>query len=793
MPKTMEAVSTRLSSNSMEVTQASVTGTYQDDEHHHEGLEESEEEDTLGSDIASSIADSVLCASRYPDAVASSTSLALLKLFCSELEASDVHLQASDVLSLLQDTPVPEHQVLFYVTHCVPPLLMGLSSTSFTAHPSLDPVWWPRNQDKELQFDALAEPATIGVDKDSLADTCGQLAVFLLKATHCRSAERFLMGEAQHLAHGLRYDVTSTVTSVSDAFVRAQGVVRESIELFLNAQGTTFDALVDDIVSRVLAAAKPTSPPSHQSPYRRLGPQVRQILRNTSLLGLDQFSKLLQHAAHQADSAVRSGTEASLWNGRWICRRLQWSHQQRRSPSSSPRQTEISRRRSWPMPSVRHRLDDATLEDEEAARPALSLVSLLGVIICLFGVDIELMRLEVEGEGDDDIDDDEPEPAIRIHPFVFAAGSAPALPLDNVFRDAGELLPPLAAVFMELDGIYCRGRLVSEPISETRAPSPSLQIEWFSPRKAWRCLLILEPGTNEQQAAQLARRAPRRSMVVNVRLDQGSRELHDWNQEVEAEEGDGAMRDTAQAFYDKWPLVFSPAGSKIRDPKMKLVPTSLLVASTLLSLAAASTASHWEPCPFSVQPSDVPPDAKPFECTTQKVPLCYDGVCESEKKIDFFITRRPAMNESADGVQRAVILIQGGPGEPSTGMEIPMFQLQQELGGAVDFYTFDHRGTGRSEYIECEGMRSNTEDGSDLSLNEVAACLDEINTKYDGQAAGFSVTSAARDVEHLIKTYLSEHHVFLYGYSYGTYLTQRLLQLEIPQVKGYIFDDSSIC
>ncbi|KAJ0391213.1 hypothetical protein ATCC90586_010660 [Pythium insidiosum] len=177
---------------------------------------------------------------------------------------------------------------------------------------------------------------------------------------------------------------------------------------------------------------------------------------------------------------------------------------------------------------------------------------------------------------------------------------------------------------------------------------------------------------------------------------------------------------------------------------MKLVPTSLLVASTLLSLAAASTAGHWKPCPFSVQPSDVAPDAKPFECTTQKVPLCYDGICESEKKIDFFITRRPAMNESADGVQRAVILIQGGPGQSSTGMEIPMYQLQEQLGGAVAFYTFDHRGTGRSEYIACEGMRSNTEEGSDLSLNEVAGCLDEINTKYDGQAAGFSVTTTAR-------------------------------------------------
>ncbi|GLD92167.1 hypothetical protein PINS_up000700 [Pythium insidiosum] len=218
-----------------------------------------------------------------------------------------------------------------------------------------------------------------------------------------------------------------------------------------------------------------------------------------------------------------------------------------------------------------------------------------------------------------------------------------------------------------------------------------------------------------------------------------------------------------------------------------------LAASLLLTAVSARNAqpaqeAQWTKCGYSTPEVQVTEEDAPFECLKQKVPLCYDGICESKKEIDFFVRRRLATNATEDGVKRAVILIQGGPGSGSYQLEPSMVLTQSELNGTADFYTFDHRGTGLSEYLQCEGMRSNTDGGMGLTLNELAGCLDEINTKYDGQAAGFSVTSAARDVQHIINKYLSEHQVYLYGYSYGTYLTQRLMQLEIPQVKGYIFD-----
>ncbi|KAJ0404124.1 hypothetical protein ATCC90586_007380 [Pythium insidiosum] len=228
-----------------------------------------------------------------------------------------------------------------------------------------------------------------------------------------------------------------------------------------------------------------------------------------------------------------------------------------------------------------------------------------------------------------------------------------------------------------------------------------------------------------------------------------------------------------------------------------------LAASLLLATAVSANSNdkpsqdgQWAPCgystpdvqitdeeaPFECLKQKVPlcyDGISPFECLKQKVPLCYDGICESKKEIDFFVRRRLATNETTDGVKRAVIIIQGGPGAGSYQLEPLMTILQDHVDGAVDFYTFDHRGTGLSEFLneflKCDGVRTNSEEGIGLTLNELAGCLDEINTKYDGQAAGFSVTSAARDVQHIIN-------------NYGTYLTQRLMQLEIPQVKGYIFD-----
>ncbi|KAJ0389819.1 hypothetical protein P43SY_011297 [Pythium insidiosum] len=106
-------------------------------------------------------------------------------------------------------------------------------------------------------------------------------------------------------------------------------------------------------------------------------------------------------------------------------------------------------------------------------------------------------------------------------------------------------------------------------------------------------------------------------------------------------------------------------------------------------------------------------------------------------------------------------------------------------------YTVDHRGTGRSEFVECEAaqaMTGGSPSGTQVGLDEVANCVNDLRIKYDGNAAAFSVTSAARDIQTVIETFMPKHKVFVNGASYGTFLTQRVMQFKLPQIVGYIFD-----
>ncbi|TMW67494.1 hypothetical protein Poli38472_011114 [Pythium oligandrum] len=230
----------------------------------------------------------------------------------------------------------------------------------------------------------------------------------------------------------------------------------------------------------------------------------------------------------------------------------------------------------------------------------------------------------------------------------------------------------------------------------------------------------------------------------------------------------------------------------------RLLGVSAFVAAALTTTASASSqalrVNGWYPCGYSSEvqfDADTYEEITVFECAELEVPLCYEGICESDDKINFFVKRLEATNPPKDGPRKALILAQGGPGYASPAMESTMQSLIQYLNGTVDFYTFDHRGTGRSEFLMCDAAQALTggsPNGTTLSLNEISACLKDINFQYDSHAEAFSVASAAHDIESLINTVLPEHEVYFAGYSYGTYLAQRILQLQLPQIAGYVFD-----
>ena len=139
-----------------------------------------------------------------------------------------------------------------------------------------------------------------------------------------------------------------------------------------------------------------------------------------------------------------------------------------------------------------------------------------------------------------------------------------------------------------------------------------------------------------------------------------------------------------------------------------------------------------------------------------------------------------------------------------------MVLLYNILGGAVDVYTMDHRGTGRSHRLTCEAAQIETSGSptkGQITNSVLATCAQDVNIQL-GSGAGiyplvqipfvrswdvasvlrsFSTTSAAMDLSKVI-TSIGNANTFVYGVSYGTYLVERLMQLENPSIKGYILD-----
>ncbi|CAI5721729.1 unnamed protein product [Hyaloperonospora brassicae] len=181
------------------------------------------------------------------------------------------------------------------------------------------------------------------------------------------------------------------------------------------------------------------------------------------------------------------------------------------------------------------------------------------------------------------------------------------------------------------------------------------------------------------------------------------------------------------------------------------------------------------------------------ECAVYSAPLCYPGICETpasvDSTVDIFVKRFPATSGDPATASN-VWLLQGGPGDSSTGLESIISYLHYELEGQVNVYTMDHRGTGRSTRLDCVAAQAATTGspfGDLFDLSEVDACAQDLEYKY-GNLASFSITSAATDVATFIAKFTNGKSTIVYGTSYGTALVERLMHLETPTVVGYVLD-----
>ncbi|GLD98879.1 hypothetical protein PINS_up007597 [Pythium insidiosum] len=244
---------------------------------------------------------------------------------------------------------------------------------------------------------------------------------------------------------------------------------------------------------------------------------------------------------------------------------------------------------------------------------------------------------------------------------------------------------------------------------------------------------------------------------------------------------------------------------------MRMPPAAPWILASLYFLGSAASSpdyriNGWFPC-SSTDDLALYPSRPDFECAKVELPLCHDGVaaCNSSRVIEVFVKRKLARATAVADVAppKTVWFLEGGPGMSSVNLELVMLLLYAELDDAVNVYTMDHRGTGRSAFLGCDAAQAQTQGspaGPALAFSELSACVRDALFEMDGQRAAFSVSSAARDVLALIELFRSTvtpEQIVLYGVSYGTYLVERVMHLldsesrdggGLPIVQGFVLD-----
>lgn len=188
----------------------------------------------------------------------------------------------------------------------------------------------------------------------------------------------------------------------------------------------------------------------------------------------------------------------------------------------------------------------------------------------------------------------------------------------------------------------------------------------------------------------------------------------------------------------------------------------------------------FETCPLTTGGND-----KLAECANVEVPLDWNS--PHDAKVTFFVKR---LIGSAPGPHRQLWLLQGGPGGAGDGLE-PLAREIARADTSLDVYIPDHRGTGRSERLDCPNARGS------LAF-DYATCIKEMKIRWGVQGLStFSTTTAARDVGYVIeRSRTAGQEVHVYGISYGTYWAQRYLQLFPTQPTAVALDgvcQSGLC
>lgn len=226
----------------------------------------------------------------------------------------------------------------------------------------------------------------------------------------------------------------------------------------------------------------------------------------------------------------------------------------------------------------------------------------------------------------------------------------------------------------------------------------------------------------------------------------------------------------------------SDGGDKDASDPSTTSPPRAANAATGSPSGLAAQKLKWTSCPAPSQaqgggkaPSPLPGGAT-WECSTMKVPLDYakpDG-----NTIGLALIRAKAINQKKR--IGSLVFNFGGPGGSGVAT-LPAFGTEYDkLRTRYDLVSFDPRGVGRSEGVECESDKQLDarfqQDGTPDDAAEEKAFLDDTKTyaaaceKNSGRELPFvGTTNAARDMD-LMRQVLGDDRLYYFGISYGTEL-----------------------
>lgn len=136
-------------------------------------------------------------------------------------------------------------------------------------------------------------------------------------------------------------------------------------------------------------------------------------------------------------------------------------------------------------------------------------------------------------------------------------------------------------------------------------------------------------------------------------------------------------------------------------------------------------------------------------------------------------------NTSPTDVKGQLWLIDGGPG--GTGAEFSSFvdMISRAMGSDFDLIIPTHRGTGHSNPLWCPGYTNNAN----------KTCAAHLKKTFGEKLNAFSSQNAAKDIGMILPQMRNANRSqWIYGFSYGSYLTLRYLVLYPDQVDGAIVD-----